>query len=498
MFLHLGLRATKTSQSPALGARCVAPSVLIGLLTHCGASLPEANDVVPEDTARPNVVFLYTDDQGAWTTGHSGNTDARTPNLDRIFREGAYLTNSFTTTPVCSPSRASLMVSRYGTELGITDYLNHSREPDLGLDPATLTWPEVLQASGYVTGLFGKWHLGQLDRYHPTASGYDEFSGFRTGGRTSKDPDVEIDGEVRRVEGYTPDILTDFAIDFVRRNVQSSRDRPFLVNVHYWAPHANSAHTPDDDRTWLPLSDADWTPFQALDPIVPDRDYPNLDIPRVKRMMREYLGSIASVDRNVGRLLDVLDELGLTSNTILIFSSDHGYNMGHHGIWHKGNGRWILTNNRGPRPNMFDRSLRVPAAVRWPAVIQPGTVVDQTTTNLDWYPTILAAAGAELPHGELVRGRDILPLLKGENPVWDNDLYAEYDQHHFSVADQRTYRTPEWKLIRDFTNPGKDEFYHLADDPSEHHNLIDSPDPEVISARKELAAKLAAKMDAIR
>ena len=199
-----------------------------------------------------------------------------------------------------------------------------------------------------------------------------------------------------------------------------------------------------------------------------------------------------------GRLLDTLDELGLASKTIVIFSSDHGYNLGHHGIWHKGNGRWILTNNQGPRPNMFDRSLRVPAAVRWPGVIKPGTVVEETTTNLDWYPTVLAAAGASLPQGELVRGRNILPLLKGESPPWDNDHYAEYKQYHFSLADQRTYRTPEWKLIRDFTNPGKDELYHLANDPGEQKNLIDSQDPEVVAARKQLEAKLLAKMKEIQ
>ncbi len=495
MFRHPEFREMESRKSAKPMVRFALAALSIAFLGQCGTSQPEAADAVPEENTRPNIVFLYTDDQGAWTTGHSGNTDAHTPNLDRIFREGAHLTNSFTTTPVCSPSRASLMVSRYGTELGITDYLNHSQEPDLGLDPATVTWPEVLQASGYATGLFGKWHLGKLDRYHPTASGFDEFSGFRTGGQISKDPEVEIKGEVRRVEGYTPDILTDLAIDFVRRH----KDQPFLANVHYWAPHANTANrTPDNDRTWLPLSEADWTRFESLDPIVPDRDYPNLDIPRVKRMMREYLGSIASVDRNVGRLLDTLDELGLASKTIVIFSSDHGYNLGHHGIWHKGNGRWILTNNQGPRPNMFDRSLRVPAAVRWPGVIKPGTVVEETITNLDWYPTVLAAAGASLPQGELVRGRNILPLLKGESPPWDNDHYAEYKQYHFSLADQRTYRTPEWKLIRDFTNSGKDELFHLANDPGEQKNLIDSQDPEVVAARKRLEAKLLAKMEEIQ
>ena len=136
--------------------------------------------------------------------------------------------------------------------------------------------------------------------------------------------------------------------------------------------------------------------------------------------------------------------------------------------------------------------------MRWPGVIKPGTVVEETTTNLDWYPTVLAAAGVALPQGELVRGRSILPLLKGEHPQWDNDFYAEYDQHHFFVADQRTYRTPQWKLIMDFTNPGKDELYHLANDPGEQHNLIDSLDSAVVAARKQLEEKLLARMEEIR
>ena len=145
----------------------------------CGDAGPDA---IPETQSRPNFLFLYTDDQAAWALSREHESDAHTPNLDRLFAQGARFTNSFTTTPVCSPSRAAMMTSRYGSELGITDFLNHSAEPDLGLDPETVTWPEVLQAAGYDTGLIGKWHLGEKDRYHPTRAGFDYFA--------SEDPQV--------------------------------------------------------------------------------------------------------------------------------------------------------------------------------------------------------------------------------------------------------------------------------------------------------------------
>ncbi len=397
---------------------------------------------------RPNIVFILTDDQAPWAIGVSGYRYAKTPNMDRLFREGAYLTNVFTTTPVCSPSRASLMASRYGSELNITDWINPRVEPNLGLDPNVVTWPEVLHDAGYTTALVGKWHLGSPDKFHPTKTGFDYFMGFREGGAATVDPTLEVDGKPKKFTGLTADILTDHAI----ARLKSAKQRPLLMCLHYRAPHTR----------WLPVSDEDWAPYADLDPEIPNPDYPKLDVPRVKRMTREYLASVRSVDRNLGRLLKTLDDEGLTQNTIVIYSSDHGYNMGHSGIWHKGNGHWVLTDPppatpnipRGQRPNMYDRSIRVPTAVRWPGVIQPGTVITQTVANLDWYPTIVQLAGASPPPRETIRGRSIVPLLRGADTPWDNDFYAEYSTHHQSKTHMRMYRTPEWKLIRDFLNPG--------------------------------------------
>jgi uncharacterized sulfatase len=136
----------------------------------------------------------------------------------------------------------------------------------------------------------------------------------------------------------------------------------------------------------------------------------------------------------------------------------------------------------------------VPAIIRWPGVTAPGTVIQETVSGLDWYPTLLAMAGASLPEGVLIRGHNFLPLLKGQRIPWDNDLYAEYSQHHYTRADLRTIRTPEWKLVRDFRNAGRDELYNLAHDPEEGRNLIASQDASVRKVIADLSRKLEARM----
>jgi len=442
-----------------------------------------------EAAEKPNIVFLFTDDQAPWALGAAGNKWLKTPHMDRLAKEGAYLPNSFTVTPVCSPSRASLMTSRYGSELGIPDWIHPAKEPELGLDPATVTWPEVLQKADFKTGLVGKWHLGLPDKFHPTRTGFDYFMGFRSGGNSPVNPKLEIDGKTRQFKGLTPDILTTHALKFI----DSNKSSPFVLCVHYRAPHAR----------WLPVAEEDWAPYRDLDPAPPHPDYPGLDTQKVKKMTREYMASVASVDRNIGRILKKLDDTGLAQQTIVIFTSDHGYSMGHNGIWHKGNGHWVLktppaaTRNipRGQRPNMYDLSIRVPTIVRWPNVTKPGSVISQTVSNLDWYPTLVSMGQAQLPPGETVRGRDMSGLLAGKAPAdWDNNFYAEYSTVHQSRTHMRMYRTPQWKLIRDFLNPERDELYDLANDPQERKNLIHSDLPAVKKVIPQLHAEILKQM----
>lgn len=449
---------------------------------------------------RPNILFVFTDDQATFTvSGHpDAHPHANTPNMVRLIKEGANLLNSFTVTPVCSPSRGSLMTSRYGSELGITDWIHPRREPEHGLDPNKwVTFPKVLSEAGYKTGLVGKWHLGLTDDKHPTKFGFQWFAGNRQGGFQVKNPAIEKDGKEGTIEGLTTDVMADLALEFLRDN----KDEPFFLAVHHRAPHA----------AWLPVAEEDWAPFKNLtdeQTEVPNPGYPDLDLKRLKRMTREYLASVRGVDRNLGRLLDELETLKIDDNTIVIFSSDHGYNMGHNGIWHKGNGHWILkpqpkvTNPnipRGQRPNMYDLSIKVPTFVRWPGVIKPGTVVDSTVSNLDWFPTFLGMAGIKQDQKWKLRGRDISPLLKGAVPVdWENDFFGQYSTKHQSQTDMRAWRTDRWKLVRDYKNRDRDEFYDLKNDPAESENLINSNKPEVKKAIAELDGKLQAKLKQIK
>ncbi len=423
---------------------------------------------------RPNILFIFTDDQAYWGTGHSGNPQLQTPTLDQLANDGARFTNFFVPSPVCSPARASLMTSRYGTEVGITDWINHywdgtlrGPEPDLGLDPKYTTWAEVLQQSGYETALIGKWHLGDNPEYHPNNQGFDVFAGFLAGGTKVENPTLEVKGKNSIYSGLTTDILTDQALQYLsNRNTK----KPFFLSLNYRAPHA----------PWQPLREEDWVQYKNLKIDLPHPDYPKLDTAEVTRRTREYYGAIASVDRSVKSILEKLKALHVDQNTIVIFTSDHGYNIGHNGIWHKGNGHWILTENpkatenipEGQRPNMYDNSLKVPAIVKWPGVIQPNTIIENTATILDWYPTFLRMADIELPDSLTIRGRNLMTLLKGEeNSDWNNNVYGEYSTHHQSRTHMRMYRTTDWKLVMDYLNSDRHELFDLKKDSEETINL---------------------------
>ena len=435
--------------------------------------------------SRLNILFVLTDDQGPWALGNAGNPDADTPGMDRLAAEGATFSNFFVTTPVCSPSRAGLLTGRFGSEVGITDWIaprpgeNRRDESQLGLDPALPTWVRALRDAGYQTGLVGKWHLGTQDHFLPKHFGYDYFYGFREGGAKVESPLLEHEGVIREEAGLTTDLLTDKALNFLRDAADA--DRPFLLSLHYRAPHA----------PWKPVAEADEAHVKDRVLDLPDPGLENLDHARLDRIMREYLASVAGVDRNLRRILALLEELGLEESTAVIFTSDHGYNVGHHGLIHKGNASWLTlegTVPSGRRPNMFDTSMRVPTLVRWPGVVAPGSVIGETITNLDWFPTLLAMAGLAPPEDALLHGESFLPLMKGESIPWDNTFYGEYGMHHYEECDMRVYRTPEWKLMRDFRRPGKDELYDLKNDPGETKNLIDNPNHAAI--RGELSQKL--------
>lgn len=410
--------------------------------------------------ARPNLVVVLTDDQGAWTVGAYGNPDVSTPNMDRLAREGARFTNAFVATPVCSPSRATFLTGLHATRLGITDYISagtgFEAAAGLGLPLDRQTWPEVLQKHGYATALVGKWHLGWQPGFHPTRRGFDHFCGFLGATLETMDPTLEKDGKELRFKGYVDDLLTDDAIDFIVRN----RSRPFALVLATRGPHL----------PYGPVPDVDAAPYRDLDSTVPRA--PGVDIAQIKNWTREYFASVRSVDRNLGRLLRTLDELDLADRTAVVFTSDNGCMIGHHGLHTKGNAWTVAGGVDGPfRPNMFEESIRVPLAIRWPGAVRPGTELTEFVSNVDLFPSLLGMLGIPVPRGLLQDGMDFSPLLRGRTVPWRDAVFGQYDMHHFSLAFMRMIRTARWKLVRFHFANNMDELYDLEADPQETTNL---------------------------
>lgn len=408
---------------------------------------------------RFNIISIVTDDQSHWSIGAYGNRESRTPNMDRLARDGALFTNAFATTPVCSPSRVGFMTGLYGTQAGVTEWISpREGNEGLGMTVAAPTWPQILQQNGWRTALFGKWHLGNRPQFHPTRRGYDYFYGFLDGGNQPVDPTLEVDGRNVKLQGPLPDLLTSDALRFISAN----SDRPFAVSLHYRAPHL----------PYGPVPEVDSAHFKNLDPTIPQLK--GLDVAQVKQWYRDYYASVHSVDRNIGRLLDELERLGIADRTIVLFTSDHGYNIGQHLIHTKGNGYWIAGGVAGPkRPNMFDTSLRIPLIVKWPGVTRPGTVIPEMVTNLDTFASVLGMLRIESNASQ--NGRDFSSLLRGEKPDWRDTLFGQYDLHNGGLAFMRMIRTGDWKLVRHYHSDQMDELYDLKNDPDETHNVWDLP-----------------------
>jgi uncharacterized sulfatase len=263
------------------------------------------------------------------------------------------------------------------------------------------------------------------------------------------------------------------------RFVEGHRDKPFALLLHFRAPHLPYGPVPEQDSA----------PFRNLDPTVPKA--PGLDEAKVKTWRRDYYASIHSVDRNLGRLFAKLDELKLSEKTIVLFTSDHGYNIGQHTLHTKGNGNWVAGGINGPkRPNMWDTSILVPLLIRWPGVVEPGTVVNEFVSNVDTFATVLAMLGVPKPAEVKQEGKDFSPLLRREKIDWRDAVMGQYDLHNNGLAYMRMIRTAEWKLVRHHRANLLDELYHLKDDPGEIRNLYQNARHRAI--RDQLQKRLTA------
>ena len=381
--------------------------------------------------AVPNVVLIVSDDQGyADISCYPHPNEIQTPNLDRIAREGARMTSGYASCPVCAPTRAGLLTGRYHQRFGFYT----AADSRAGLPRTETTLAEVLGDHGYATGVFGKWHLGYAPPYRPLERGFDTFYGFL--GHGGHDYfDLAISDDVRSIyrnrspiddSGYLTRNITKEAIAFIEEN----RDRPLFAYVPYNAVH---------------------NPLQAPQDYV--RRYSSPDPQR-----NTYLAMLAIMDEGVGAILDTLDRLDLSDNTLVIFLSDNG------------GARGTTANNgalRNFKHSVYEGGLRVPFLVRWPERIPAGTVSDEPVISIDVFSTVLAAAGIEPPDELDLDSRDMLPAVAGrlDRPLHEA-LYWNWIDKDSDTG--WAIRKGRWKLLAD---KGEIELYDLEADIGEMRNL---------------------------
>ena len=300
---------------------------------------------------RPNIVLILTDDQGAWAMGCAGNTEVQTPNLDAIAAQGMRFDNFFCASPVCSPARASLLTGRMPSAHGVHDWIRHGNlAPIPGLPTpekedhaieylrGMRAYTETLAENGYDCGISGKWHLG--DSLHPQKR-FSYWNLFPYGGSPYFNPVMIRDGRIEQVSGYLTDIITAGALDFLDQPAR--KERPFYLSVHYTAPHSPWEKNQHPQELTTLYADC---PFESC-PDEPCNPWQVNSAPRgtgEKRieLLTGYYAAISGLDRGVGQILHRLEETGLRENTLIVFAGDNGMNMGHHGIWGKGNGTFPL------------------------------------------------------------------------------------------------------------------------------------------------------------
>ena len=424
---------------------------------------------------RPNIVFILSDDQGAWAMGCAENKEIITPNLDRLAAEGIRFNNFFCVSPVCSPARASLLTGRIPSDHGVHDWIakgnidnpsEDSRAQDRAIEylKGMDGYTDFLSQNGYTCALSGKWHLG--DSANPQ-KGFSSWFAHGFGGGEYYDYQVFEDGQMKNCKEYVTYKFTDKALDFL--DTQADETEPFYLSVHYTAPHSpwDAENHPDD---MLALYDD--CPFESTPelPVHPDQvpSAPCGDTPESRREnLTGYYASITAMDSSIGRILDKLEELELRKNTIIVFSGDNGMNMGHHGIWGKGNGTFPM--------NMFDTSVKVPFIISYPGKIPANQINSGLYSHYDFMPTLLDYLDIANPLADKLPGHSFAPVLRGEKDD-GNDEVIIFDEY----GPVRMIRTHDWKYIHRYPY-GPHEFYNLETDPNEDNNLFGQDEYEAIT-----------------
>ena len=441
---------------------------------------------------RPSIVVVLVDDLRWDEMSCAGHPFVRTPHIDRIAHEGARFRNAFCNTPLCSPARASWLTGLYMHRHGIVDNTNRSKQSH-----RLATFPRDLHAAGYATAFIGKWHMGNDDTARP---GFTYWACMKGQG-SSFDPVLNINGHTVQQQGHVTDVLNHLAVTFLREH----RDQPVCLYVSHKALHRES--TQQDDGSVSDVSNYRFIPaprheklyehdaiprrLNVLDDLTgkPALQRPVPGLPPLSRktgtsddQVRGRLRMLAGVDEGVGILLAELEKQQRLDNTLFVFTSDHGYFNGEHGLGYE-------------RRLAYEETIRVPLLIRYPKLVRPGILIDEFATSVDLAPTVLAAAGVDT--GRPFDGRSLMPLLQGKAPRdWPTSVLIEYSSDtvfpRIHKMGYQAVRTQRWKYIRYRELQGMDELYDLLHDPYEMQNLIKLPKAQSI------VAELQAEMERLR
>jgi arylsulfatase A-like enzyme len=476
------------------------------------ALIPVTGQTAEKASSRPNILFIMTDDHAAHAISAYGSKINKTPNIDRLAKDGMLFKNCFVVNSICTPSRAAILTGKYSHKNGVPSFNR--------FDGSQWTVAKELQKAGYHTGMVGKWHL-QSD---PT--GFDHWM-ILPGQGKYHDPDFITAEGRKQIKGYSTDIITDLSIDFLEKR---PADKPFFLMYHHKAPHrpfepdekhrkmfenveipepptfnddyqnrASAAAKADmridkhftrndlkmkppagmkggEASKWLSGIDTELT--VEVDGKKKTLTGQELKKWKYQRYMRDYLACVASVDDNIGRMLDYLEKTGLSKNTVVIYTSDQGFFLGDH--------NWF------DKRFMYEESLRMPFLIRYPGQIKAGATSDSMILNVDFTPTFLDLAGVTVPAD--LQGRSLTPLLQGKMPNnWRTSMYYRYYCHPAEHNVHRHYgvRTQEHKLIY-FDKLNEWELFDLKKDPYEMKSVYNDP------AYASIVAKLKAELERLR
>lgn len=475
-----------------------------------------------QTAGRPNIIFIFSDDHAYQGIGAYGNKLVKTPNIDRIAREGALLTNNIVTNSICGPSRATLLTGKYSHTNG------YKRNDRTRFDTNQTLLSKTLQQSGYQTAWIGKMHLNSLP------AGFDYWNVLPDQGNYYNPDFIGQPNDTTRYNGYVSDLITKFSVDWLEKRENA---KPFFLIVGHkathreWLPDLQDLGAYDDVTFPLPANfyddykgrtaamqqdmsiektmrlkqdlkvDVDYENDYAYNRFTPEQkkvfkayyDKVGKEVTdkkltgkaltewKYQRYLRDYFSVANSLDRNIGKLLDYLDKSGLAKNTVVIYASDQGFYLGEHGWFDK---RFI-----------YEESLKTPFVIRYPGVIKPGKKVEDLIVNVDWAPTVLNIAGAKIPSD--IQGKSFLPLLKDEpnaKAPWRKEAYYHYyefpEPHH--VFPHFGLRTSRYKLAYFYGGADSWELFDLEKDPTEGSNIYGKPGTEKITA--DLKEKLKALM----